>query len=147
MADVSDVEMALADNVNASLYPEGSSQSSIVGVVCRVYRGWPNTATLNTDLSAGIVNVTIVTDNDSGRTTTRYLPEWEYLPADPGVPATATGATIAIGGTPVAGDVVGALVDGLAYAYRIQLGDSTALIAANLAQLIQADRVAFNSRG
>jgi hypothetical protein len=146
MADISDVELAIANNVSASLYPGGSSQSSIVGVLCRVYRGWPNAATLNTDLSAGIVNVSIVTDNDSGRTTTRYLPEWEYLPTDPGVTATATGPTVTIGGAPVVGDVVGALVDGLAYAYRIQAGDSTTLIAANLAQLIQADRVAL-SRG
>ena len=66
MADISDVEQAVADAVTTILYPAGTSQSSIVGALCRVYRGWPNSATLNADLSAGAVNVTVVTDNDFG---------------------------------------------------------------------------------
>ena len=81
MADISDVEQAMASAATSILYPAGSSQSSIIGVLCRVYRGWPNPATLNTDLAAGMVNVTIITDNDSGRTTTRYLPEWHTTTA------------------------------------------------------------------
>ncbi len=84
MADISDVEQAVAEAVTAILYPAGSSQSSIIGALCRVYRGWPNSATLNTDLNTGVVNVTIRADNDSGRTTTRYLPEWRTAPAQPG---------------------------------------------------------------
>ena len=141
MADISEVEQALTESVTASLYPEGSAQSSIVGVVCRVYRGWPNAATLNADLGTGIVNVTITPENDSGRTTTRYLPEWQSTPVQPGTTATATAGTVTIGGTPAVGDVVGALIDGSAYVYRIQSGDAAELIAANLALLIQADRV------
>jgi hypothetical protein len=146
MADVSEVEQAVADSVTSSLYPEGSSQASVVGVQCRVYRGWPNAATLNSDLSAGVVNVTIAPDNESGRTTTRYLPEWQYTLARPGTTATASGQTVTIGGTPAVGDVVGTLVDGAAYAYRIQSGDGIDLIAANLALVIQANR-AVSFRG
>ena len=41
-----------------------------------------------------------------------------------------------------AGNVIGALVDGVAYAYRIGLGDSPALLAANLCMLMQTDRMA-----
>ncbi len=141
MADISDVEQAITEIVTAGLYPEGSTQSSVVGVVCRVYRGWPNAATLNADLSAGIVNVTIAPENESGRTTTRYLPEWQYTPVQPGTTATAAGTTVSIGGTPAAGDVVGALIDGAAYVYRIQSGDAAELIAANLGSLIQVDRM------
>jgi hypothetical protein len=141
MADLSEVEQAIADSVTSSLYPEGSTQASVVGVLCRVYRGWPNAATLNSDLSSGVVNVTIAPDNESGRTTTRYLPGWTYIPAQPGTTATASGSTVTIGGTPAVGDVVGALVDGSAYAYRIQSGDGIDLIAANLALLIQAKQV------
>jgi hypothetical protein len=140
MADISDVEQAITESVTNSLYPEGSSQSSVVGVLCRVYRGWPNAATLNSDLSAGIVNVTITSDNESGRTTTRYLPKWQYTPVRPGTTATAAGASLTIGGTPAVGDVVGALIDGSAYVYRIQSGDAVSLTAANLGLLIQADR-------
>nr|WP_294546320.1 hypothetical protein [uncultured Rhodopila sp.] len=141
MADISDVEHAIAESVTTSLYPAGSSQSSVVGVLCRVYRGWPNAATLNSDLSAGVVNVTITSDNDAGRITTRYLPKWQYTPVQPGTTATATGTTITIGGTPTVGDAVGALIDRAAYVYRIQSGDAAGLIAGNLAGLIQADRV------
>jgi hypothetical protein len=142
MADISDVEQAMANTITAILYPTGSSQSSIVGALCRVYRGWPNSATLNTDLGAGVVNVTIITDNDSGRTTTRYLPEWITTTVQPGVTASTIVPTITISGSPVVGDVVGALIDGTAYAYRIVDGDTPGLIASNLNLLIQGQRPA-----
>jgi hypothetical protein len=142
MADISDVEQALAEAVSAILYPAGSSQSSIIGALCRVYRGWPNSATLNTDLNAGAVNVTIGVDNDSGRTTTRYLPEWTAASAQPGTVVSAESQTLTIAGHPAAGDVVGAMIDGVALAYRVQTGDSPDLIAANLGQLIRSIRTA-----
>jgi hypothetical protein len=140
MADISDVEQAVADAVTSILYPAGSAQPSIIGTLCRVYRGWPNPGTLNADLSASAVNVTIVTDNESGRTTTRYLPEWQTTSAQPGITASTAGPTIILSGRPTAGDVVGALIDNVAYTYRIQTGDTTGLVAANLSQLIQANR-------
>jgi hypothetical protein len=142
MADLSDIEQAVADSVLSILYPAGPSQSSIVGALCRIYRGWPNPATLNTDLSAGAINVTVVSDNDSGRTTTRYLPEWQTTPSQPGATASTAGSVITISGNPTIGDVVGVLIDGIAYAYRIRTGDTTDLVAANLSQLIQMDRPA-----
>jgi len=132
----------IANTVTSILYPDGPSQSSIIGALCRVYRGWPNSATLNADLSAGVVNVTVVTDNDSGRTTTRYLPEWQTILTQPGITASASDQTITVAGTPAVGDVIGALVDGAAYAYRIQTGDTKYLVAANLSQLIQSNRLA-----
>ena len=142
MADISDVENALAGTITSILYPSGSSQSSIVGVLCRVYRGWPNAATLNSDLRAGVVNVTVVTDGDSGHVTTRYLQEWHTKSALPGTTVSAAAPTIAISGNPTAGDVVGALIDGVTYAYRIKDRDMPGSIASNLCRLIQADRLA-----
>src|SRR5208283_3508948 len=100
MADISDVEQAAVNAVSAILYPSGSTQSSFVGALCRVYRGWPNSATLNADLSTGAVNVTVVTDNDSGRTTTRYLPEWQTISSQPSITASTAGQTISISGHP-----------------------------------------------
>jgi hypothetical protein len=140
MADISDLEQAIADAVTTILYPLGPSGSSVIGALCRIYRGWPNSATLNTDLSAGAVNVTINADNDSGRTTTRYLPRWLTTSAQPGVTASAEGSTLSISGSPAVGDVVGAIVDGRPFSYRIQNGDSPDLIAANLGQSIQGSR-------
>jgi len=142
MADISDVEQAIANNVTSILYPAGSSQSSIIGVLCRIYRGWPNSATLNADLSAAILNITVVTDNDSGRMTTRYLPEWQTRSSQPGAAAGASDQSITIFGNPKVGDVIGALIDGTAYAYRVGSGDSPDLVASNLNQLIQANRPA-----
>jgi hypothetical protein len=142
MADISDVEQAVTNTVASVLYPGGSSQSSIVGALCRVYRGWPNAATLNADLSSGAVNVTVVGDNESGRTTTRYLPEFQTTPSPPGTTAGSADQTITISGSPAVGDVVGALIDGAAYAYRIRSGDTPGLVASNLNQLIQANRPA-----
>jgi hypothetical protein len=141
MADISDVEQAVADAVTAILYPAGSSRSGIVGVLCRVYRGWPNSATLNADLSAGAVNVTIGADNDSGRTTTRYLPRWQIISTQPGATASVTGQVVTVSGNPAVGDVVGVLIDGVPFAYRIQAGDSPDLVASNLEQLIQVTRL------
>jgi hypothetical protein len=142
MADISDVEQAVADAVTTILYPAGPSQSSIVGMLCRVYRGWPNSGTLNTDLNTGAVNVTIGADNDSGRTTTRYLPEWKTAPAQPGAVVSAENQTLTIAGNPATGDVVGAMVDGVPFTYRVQAGDSPDLIAANLGQSIRSIRTA-----
>ncbi|PPQ34327.1 hypothetical protein CCS01_11170 [Rhodopila globiformis] len=41
------------------------------------------------------------------------------------------------------GDVIGALIDGKPYIYRVQTGDTIELVAANLAQIIQSDRLAL----
>jgi hypothetical protein len=142
MADISDIEQALADEITGLLYPLGPMQASIIGVTCRIYRGWPNSATLNSDLAAGVANVTVVSDNEAGAVTTRYLREWQYNSAVPGVTAEVAGQTISIGGDPRVGDVVGALVDGRAYAYRVTTGVSQDLVAANLCTAIQTNRIA-----
>jgi hypothetical protein len=139
MADISQVESAVAAVVTSTLYPSGSAEASIIGALCRVYRGWPNSATLNADLASGAVNVTINSDNDAGRTTTRYLPEYQTISLQPGLGANITDQTINFWGIPAPGDVVGALIDGSTYAYRIQAGDTPELVASNLNQLIQTD--------
>ena len=49
---------------------------------------------------------------------------------------------ILIAGDPVTGDVVGAIIDGTPYAYRVQVGNSPDIVASNLEKLIQANRMA-----
>ncbi len=141
MADLSDVEQAFANTVTSILYPGGVTGLSIVGSLCRVYRGWPNPATLNADLNANAVNVTIDAVNDSGNTTTRYLPKWVSNVAIPGVSATTTASSITILGNPANGDLVGTVVDGIAFAYRVKPGDTPFLVASNLNALIQSTRI------
>jgi hypothetical protein len=142
MADISDVEQALVESITRALYPKGPSQSSVVGALCRIYRGWPNSATLNTDLNAGTVNVTVAADNDTGRTTTRYLQEWDTVPVQPGIAANVAAQTLTLSGAPAFGDVVGIMIDGTTFAYRIEAGDTSGLVAAKLGQLILASRMA-----
>jgi hypothetical protein len=137
MADISDVEDGFVATVSGLLYPLGSDQPSIVGVACRCYRGWPNNTTLSSDLSAGIVNLTVVPDNDSGRITTRFLQKLYTTPIAPGIQAVADTRSVTIGGRPTVGDLIGVLIDGVAYAYRVQAGDTPSLVASNLALAVQ----------
>jgi hypothetical protein len=146
MADISDVEEAMSFALTSALYPGGTGQSSIVGVLCRIYRGWPNTPTLNTDLTNDVVNVTIVTDNTSGSTTTRYLPAWHTTSVAPGTLVSVDGDTIIFSGDPSAGDLVGVLIDGFAFTYRVIKDDGLDQVAANITQAIQRRRIA-SARG
>lgn len=133
MADISDVEQCIVNAVYATIYPSGANQASIIGSTCRVYRGWPIPANLNADLSAGIVNVTVSPDQAPGQTTTRYLPSWQTRVSPPGTTLTATDGVVSVGGTPQVGDVVGVLVNGTPYVYRILLSDTIDLVAEGLA--------------
>src|ERR1700709_1058091 len=128
MADISDVEQAVVATVTDILYPAGSTQSSIIGALCRIYRGWPNSSTLNADLAAGFANITVATDNDSGRTTTRYLSKWDTLLVPCGVAVGVYGQTVTISGVPTSGDVVGVMIDGVTSVYRIESGESPSLV-------------------
>jgi hypothetical protein len=76
-------------------------------------------------------------DNESGRTTTRYLSKYLIKASNPGTVISTTGQYIDISGSPIVGDIVGALINGATYSYRIIAGDTTDQVAANLAQAIQ----------
>lgn len=141
MADISDVEQVFVDKIASALYPGGASQASLFGALCRIYRGWPNAAALNSDLASGVVNITVLADNEPGRNTTRHLPEWRVTSTSPGTTIRAIDGGIVVGGTPAVGDVVGALVDHVAYTYRIRAGDKAPQVAAGLSKAIQADRL------
>jgi hypothetical protein len=138
MADLSDVEQAIADLITAVLYPAGNSQASAIGPLCRVYRGWPNANALNTDLGLGAINITIVPDNDSGQVTTRHLSDWEVQRSEPGTLLQVMNNTILVTGKPTVGDVVGALIDHQPFVYRVGFGDTVDLVASALGRLIQS---------
>lgn len=142
MADQADVETALTALASAALYPNGPDSASVPGPDCRIYRGWPNAAALDTDLRAGKVNVTIYPAPGVGRVTTRYVQEWVGVPSAPALNAQVAGASITFGGQAATGQVAGLAIDGVTYAYRVQAGDTPALVAANLAVLVRADRMA-----
>ena len=145
MADQADVETALVGLVAAALYPNGPDAASVPGPDCRIYRGWPHPAALDADLRAGKVNVTVYPAAGAGRVSTRYVQEWIGTPVAPSLTAQATGASVTFGGSVAPGQVAGLAIDGVAYAYRVQAGDNPALVAANLAVLARANRMALVS--
>ena len=141
MADLSDVEVALASSVTQTLYPNGTSGLSAVGVDCRIYRGWPLPAALNNDLKNGIVNVTVFPGTDPGRLTTRYVDGQQRAEEAPGLSFLLSGNTVTFGGSAGVGQIAGLLADKQTYVYRTQVGDTPALVAANLATLARADYI------
>lgn len=163
MADTADIERALVALCANTLFPAGNysnnalAQSSVVvappglpsgiptPLVCRLYRGWPGTDTLNTDLASGCAHVSIYPSAGSGRNTTRFLTKWWQAPRPiPALTAIVTRgtltATVIWDGTAVPGQLAGvALGPGAApatYAYAVAVGDTTANVAAALADQI-----------
>jgi hypothetical protein len=59
MADVSEVADGLVQIVAAAAYPNGTSQPSIGACDIMVYQGWPNPQTLDADMAAGKVHISV----------------------------------------------------------------------------------------
>ena len=140
MADISDVEVALAEAVVSALYPSGLNGPSVTGKPVRVYRGWPSTGPLAVDLAAGVANVSIFAVPGATRNTTRWAPTVRTTAGVATLSVTSSGNAVAFGGTGGAGQLAGVLVDGKAFVYRGRPGDSAALVAATLAEQVRALR-------
>jgi hypothetical protein len=144
MADQSDVETALVARVAAILYPLGPNAPSTLNRLCRIYRGWPHSASLDADLAEGHVNVTVFPDPRHERVTTRYPAEFQILTrATPTYTVATTQTDATIGGMPGGGQLVGLLVDNIAVVHRTAPSDSPELVAAILAADLATQRVAF----
>ena len=59
MADVTDVANALVSVIAGVVYPNGTTQPSITNCPILVYQGWPVAQTLDTDLKAGTVHISV----------------------------------------------------------------------------------------
>jgi hypothetical protein len=140
MADLSDVEAAIVAEVIGALYPDGIAQNSIVGVPCRIYRGWPSPAGLNTDLAAGTVNVTVFPATAPDEVPDPYLDTFYTSGTPSSLAANVTGQSVILSGTVAINQTVGILVDGAAFTYGTIQGDTTDSIAANLAALVRGVR-------
>jgi len=141
MADQSDVENSLVSKVLTALYPHGTSEPSIPGPDCRIYRGWPNPTALDSDLASGKVNVTVFPGSGTGRTTTRYSDRWIGEPRKPTLTAMVSGSSVTFGGNAAAGQIAGVLFNGKSCAYRTQDDDTPELVAANLAAVARCDTI------
>ncbi len=143
MADQSDVENALVSTITNILYPNGYSSGGVLTQTVKIYRGWPNTASLRTDLAAGTLNVTVFPKADTSRNTTRWAEGLVSTgAATPSLTVNVTGPCATFAGSAETGQLAGLLVDSLAVVHRTVTGDTPELVAAALAELIRTQRIA-----
>jgi len=144
MADQSDVEATLANLVTSVLYPQGAGAASVLGSVCRIFRGWPNPAALDADLAASRLTITISPDPGQFRISSRYIdPPLALDPVTPSLALAVSRQTVTFSGQPNPGQLAGLLVDNAAYVHRTVAGDTLPLVAAILGSYIRTRRVAL----
>ena len=111
----------------------------------RVHRGWPLPVSLNAALAAETVTVTVRAKPGSWRETTRWPSRWQTIPVLPGLTVTVTGDTALFAGAGGVGQIAGVAAGGQGWVYRCQAGDTAALVASSLAQLVLPGRLAIAS--
>ena len=144
MADQSDVETALAGAVGGALYPGGlGAPCAVAGVVARIYRGWPVSASLDVDLAAGRCNVSISAAQGESVNTTRW-PDTVLSPSPvtPALQAFVAGDTVTFSGVASPGQVAAVIADRVSVAYRTGPGDTVQSVTATLARLLAPSRAA-----
>lgn len=133
MADLSDVQDALAAMIGAAIYPSGPAQPSAAGVPAKIYPGWPTPADLNPDLAAGISHVSIFPTPAEQRKPVTSA-GWQQQSAPTQTLAIGqVGQVLTVTGTVSAPQNVMLRISGADYAYAVQAGDTLASIAAALA--------------
>lgn len=146
MPDLSDVENVLVSVATQILYPNGTAADSATGDPIKVFRGWPIQTSLDADLKAGIVNVSVF-PMDTEQNVTRYASEWIEVPSHPiTLTMTVAGSTVTVGGRPRCPLNAAVLVDRKAFVYPVQATDTPTSIATALAALINI-RMPASSNG
>lgn len=137
MADILDIETALASLCGATIYPLGTGQPSAAGIDCKIYPGWPSSAELAISLAAGVAEISVYSGQNLERVTTRYSREWTDLqPTVPTVTAVVSNNVVTIGGSVTTAHYVTLVIDGASYSYAALVTDTLATVAAALAALI-----------
>ncbi len=142
MATITDAANTLVAAIAAILYPDGvdpDAPNSVAGMPVKVYVGWPVPHMLDSDLEAGVVNVSVF-PRPGERITTRYLEQWvQTVAPDPTLTLDVVGQEITVGGTITAGQVVAVVIYGTSYNYAALANDTLETIAAALTELIVVD--------
>lgn len=154
MADISDVTAYLAQVAANAVYPNGTSQSSVASMDCRIYEGWPDPDQLDLDVGGRmlqgnpptpvtrpggpVANVSIFPMQGTGIAVYQILDE-TYTIAHPvlGLSLTVNGDTVTVTGEPTAGEYLTLVCDD-AHVYSETGATASALLAA-LATAAQAN--------
>lgn len=151
MAESADIRLALADLIGTAVYPNGtSSASTIAGMTGKaaIYQSDIKPGDIDQRVPAGDVLIGVMEYGD-GRSTKRFPPvdlvtttpattlSWTVSPGDSNTAPSAT-----LGGTISTSQNIGLIVDGAAFVYAIQSGDTLDSAAAALAAKIELVRSA-----
>ncbi len=112
----------------------------MTGLPVRIYRGWPTTGPLSLDLAQGVANISVFPMPGATHNTTRWYPVQLVQTAPPTLFAATSGTTVTFSGDTAPGQLAGILADKQPFVYAPLAGDTTAVVAASLAQAIKAVR-------
>lgn len=151
MADIADVENAIAAAITTAVYPLGGSGqtsavvSNSIVATCKVYPLWPLPRQLDADMAAPptapIVHISVYTQPGMERNTTRFPRIWfDQVKNTSTITATLSGFTITLGGTITAGHYVSVEIGTQnAYSYAALVSDTLSTFATALAALINVN--------
>lgn len=140
MADLAAVEEGFVNLISTILFGDtpyvhyDMQSSPTLGANVRLYRGWPISNQLSSDLRAGISNISVFSSPSVAKNATRYLKQMAQTAvskADPTMTATLSANHITFGGTGSTTQVIGvrsAKFHG--YAYRLLSSDTPTTVAA-----------------
>jgi hypothetical protein len=114
-------------------YTPGSVVTSpVTNAPLKCFRGWPLEAQLDTDLLAGITNISVFPSPGMARNTTRYFRQYsDVLTPNATFTASVSGNTVTFGGSVTNNtQVVGVGYPPIAYTYRLSPSDTPAGVAA-----------------
>ncbi len=140
MAEAADVETALVALLTGGFYPTGTAAPSVVGVLCRLYRGNPVAAALDRDLRSNVVNISVLPMDNGWKNVTRYPRNWAVIvPPARSLSLSVANKQALFSGQPAEGQIIGVLIDRRPYSYAVQKTDSLSTIASNIAALLRSD--------
>lgn len=137
MADIYDVQNALATLSQQAIYPHGLSNPSVANCNVKIFPGWPIPGSLDNDLTLQNAQVSIYS-TDIARTTTRFDTKWQTTVLNPPtITLSINQSTIIINGTISTPQTCVIAINGVnVYAYSIQKNDTLNSIASNIASIV-----------
>jgi hypothetical protein len=145
MADLTDVQSAIASTVAQTLYPNGTSKPSAVTSAVRIFPGWPQPQQLDADMQAGIAQVSVFATAIS-RAVTQMQPIWQTVNiVATQLQASVSGMTITLTGTITTPQSVSVQQGNMQASYAVQSTDTLASICTAIAALIPGAKSSANT--
>jgi hypothetical protein len=109
-----------------------------IGNLCRVYRGFPTAPSLDADLAAGVLHVSVIASG-AVKNVTRYPRIWQAVaPVPPTLIVSVAAQSASFSGVCALGQLAGLVVNGAIFPYAVQGSDTPPTVASNLAALARA---------